>query len=255
MGNLLLFFRVLHLLWVLLIGAVDYLASVKLAGKSKSVQARAHWLQREARRLLGVLHIEFSCDGQPPSRGVLVSNHLSYTDILVYGAILPIVFISKSEVAGWPIFGTLAKFAGTLFIRRDLRSDVLRVAQEMPQVVEAGIVLAFFPEGTSTGGDQVLPFRTPLLAPIVQNQWAITPAFLTYDLEGDGSVADEVAYWRDMVFGPHLLNLLRKKKIRAIVKFGETQEVGSRNRKQLAVELRSAICALGGIQLTDMSEE
>ena len=186
--------------------------------------------------------------GEPPKQGVLVSNHVSYLDILVHGSQMPLVFISKAEVAQWPIFGPLSQWAGTLYIRRDLRSDVLRVGEQMPSVLKAGLVLAFFPEGTSSSGERVLPFRTSLLAPMVENGWCVTPSFLRYELEpGDGTVEEEVAYYKpETVLGPHLLNLLGKRRVRATLTYGKPQAPGS-DRKALASRLHGEVRALGGV--------
>jgi 1-acyl-sn-glycerol-3-phosphate acyltransferase len=241
-------FKILKVLAAIFMAAATYFFTLKLAGRSRSIPARAAWLQRQARRFLWALGIEPSYVGTPPAHGVLVSNHISYLDILVHAARTPLVFISKAEVANWPVFGALSRCAGTLFIRRELRSDVLRVAEQMPPVVQAGVVLTFFPEGTSSDGSGVLPFRAPLLAPLVENGWPVTPAFLRYALEpGDGAVADEVAYYREETeFGPHLLNLLGKRRIRAVLTYGEQQPCGG-DRKALAAQLREEVCALGGI--------
>ena len=240
--------KILKVLTAILLAAAAYFFTIKLAGRSGSIPARAAWLKRQARRFLWAIGIEPSYVGTPPAHGVLVSNHISYTDILVHAANTPLVFISKAEVAHWPIFGTLSQWAGTLFIRRELRSDVLRVAAQMPPVVGAGVVLAFFPEGTSSDGSGVLPFRASLLAPLVENGWPVTPAFLRYELEpGDGAVADEVAYYREETeFAPHLLNLLGKRRIRAVLTYGQPQTPGV-DRKELALQLHDLVCELGGV--------
>jgi 1-acyl-sn-glycerol-3-phosphate acyltransferase len=205
-------------------------------------------LQRQARQILRVLGVEATYVGQPPTEGVMVSNHISYLDIFVHAARAPMTFISKAEVAGWPVFGMLTTWAGTLYIRRERRSDVLRVAAEMPHVLQAGLVLMFFPEGTSSDGSGVLPFRASLLAPLVDNGWRVTPAFLRYGLEpGEGTVADEVAYYRpETAFVPHLFHLLGKRRIRATVIYGEPQTPGT-ERKALARQLRDAVCELVGL--------
>ena len=106
----------------------------------------------------------------------------------------------------------------------------------------------FFPEGTSSGGDIVRPFRAPLLQPLVDNGWNVTPAFLCYELEpGDGIVKEEVAWYRpETLFGTHFLNLLGKRRIRATVTYGETQSAGT-DRKVLASRLREEICLMGGL--------
>ena len=242
--------RLLQVVVVIAIAAWTYFFFIKLGRRSGSIVARSAWMRQQARRFLWALGIEPTYLGEPPLNGVMVSNHVSYLDIIVHAARVPLVFISKAEVAKWPVFGSLTRWAGTLLIRRELRSDVLRVAGEMPAVLNAGIVLAFFPEGTSSSGELVLPFRSPLLAPVVENGWIVTPAFLRYGLEsGDGAVKDEVAYYRaETSFGPHLLNLLGKKRVRATVTYGHPQSPGL-DRKALASRLRGEICELGGFAL------
>ena len=228
--------------------AATYFLTVHFLGRSRCIHARTAWMRKMAQRFLWALGVETDYVGEPPEHGVLVSNHVSYLDILVHGSRMPLVFISKAEVARWPIFGPLTQWAGTLYIRRELRSDVLRVAEQMPTVLEAGRVLAFFPEGTSSSGEAVLPFRASLLAPMVENGWQVTPSFLRYALEpGDGTVEEEVAYYRpETVLGQHLLNLLGKRRVRATLTYGQPQAPGS-DRKALASRLRGEVCALGGM--------
>jgi len=240
--------RLSKLVAALAAGVCGYFFTVKLLGRADSIAARTTWMRAMARKFLWALGVELAYVGEPPRQGVLVSNHVSYLDILVHASRMPLVFISKAEVARWPIFGMLSLWAGTLFIRRELRSDVLRVAAEMPAVLEAGLVLAFFPEGTSSSGEGVLPFRASLLAPLVENGWQVTPSFLRYALEpGDGAVEEEVAYYRpETVLGPHLLNLLGKRRVRATLTYGQPQASGS-DRKTLASRLHKEVRALGGI--------
>jgi 1-acyl-sn-glycerol-3-phosphate acyltransferase len=102
--------------------------------------------------------------------------------------------------------------------------------------------LGLFPEGTSTGGDQVLPFHSSLLAPAEEHQWPVTPAWISYSIE-DGSVADEICYWREMTFFPHFLNLLSKKRIQARVIYGKPLLPGL-NRKEMARRLHEQVCQL-----------
>lgn len=255
MGSLKRFLRTLlkacAVLAVLLETPILYFLAIKLAGRSQSPAAHAWWLRWHARHFLWALGVKATYRGRAPQCGVMVSNHVTYLDILVHAAYEPMIFISKAEVAGWPIFGILTQWAGTLFIRRDLRSDVRRVASEMGPVVKSGTVLTFFPEGTSTDGNGVLPFMPSLLAPLVENAWTVTPAFIRYGLEpGDGRVEDDVAYYREeTVFGAHLLNLLGKRRIFATVTYGEPRPPGD-DRKALARELHDAVCDLGGVLTT-----
>ncbi len=235
-----------------LLAFADYFFCVQLAGRAGSARARAAWMSRCARRWLHALGVTVTQEGVPPAFGLLVSNHVGYLDILVLGAVQPMVFVAKSETRGWPVFGALVRRAGTVFIRRDRVHDLRRVLGELPPPVEQlpveeGVVVAFFPEGTSTDGSTVLPFRPALLAPAVRRGWPVTPAWLGYTLdEGDGVAADEVCWWGETTLVPHLLNLFSKRCIRAQVVFGEPQRAGA-DRKVLGRQLRGQVGALGGV--------
>ncbi len=201
-------------------------------------------MQRHSKRFLTILAVKASYHGGRPTEGLLVGNHLGYLDILLLGAHSPLVFISKAEVARWPLFGFFIRLAGTLFIRREQRTDVVRIAREMAGAIESGTVLAFFPEGTSSDGAQVLPFHAALFAPAIDHQWPVTPAAIGYRLEpGEGNAASDVAYWGDMTFGPHLFRLLSKSRIEATVRYG-VQEAPGNNRRELAARLHDRVSAL-----------
>lgn len=224
------------------VAALDYFFRVWLRGRSGSGSERTAWMRRHSGRILRVLNLEASYAGQPPTEGMLVCNHLSYLDILVLGQRQPLVFVSKADVRKWPVIGLLTACAGTLFLQRESRCDVVRVANAFAPLIEQGAVVAIFPEGTSSDGRQVLPFRSSLLEPAAANGWRVSPAWITYALD-EGAVEDEVCYWRDMSFGAHLLNLLSKNKILAFVAYGEAVPRGS-DRKELAGELHQRVRAL-----------
>jgi 1-acyl-sn-glycerol-3-phosphate acyltransferase len=227
----------------LVVSAVsDFVIRLWLMGRAGSIPARARWLQCWSARFLRILHVRVCTDGQPPQRGILASNHLSYLDILVLGSLHPFVFVAKSDVAGWPIVGRVTRCAGTLYLNRRQKSDVVRLGEEMTRVVEAGVVLVVFLEGTSTDGSEVLPFRSSLLAPAEEHRWPVTGGWIHYSLK-DGSVADEVCYWRDMTFGPHFVNLMSKSRIDAHVSFG-TPLNGPADRKEMARELHAQVARL-----------
>ncbi len=205
-------------------------------------QARARWLQQVCRRVLRVFGVQLRIGGAIPSSGLLVCNHLSYLDILVLGAMTPCVFISKCEVRHWPVFGWFASWAGTIFLQRDRRSDVMRVTAEMRRVLETGARVVLFPEGTTSDGRAVLPFKSALLEAATEQSQGLSAAFIEYTLK-DGSVADEVCYWRDMTLFPHLLNLLGKHGLEARLGFVELKHP-SRDRKQLARQLHAEVLRL-----------
>jgi 1-acyl-sn-glycerol-3-phosphate acyltransferase len=176
------------------------------------------------------------------SSGLLVSNHLSYLDIIVLSSIRPCVFVAKGDVAGWPLFGWLARAAGAIFVNRERRIASSKAVDSIRGAIAGGVVVVLFPEGTSSDGRTVLPFKSALLESAVQLRCPIASASVDYALD-DGSVADEVCYWRDMALVPHLLNLLFKREVRADYSFSPAK-CRSGNRKEIARELRDEILSI-----------
>ena len=103
---------------------LDYLLRAAFAPPAAKRAARAAWLSRASRRHLRIFNYSATISGPIPQRGQLVSNHLSYLDILVIAPITPAVFVSKAEVRQWPLFGWLAALAGTVFVNRERRTQV-----------------------------------------------------------------------------------------------------------------------------------
>ncbi len=185
---------------------------------------------------------QVSTVGAPPSAAIYCANHLSYLDIVMLGAATPVVFVSKAEVRNWPIMGRLAECGGTLFLQREKKGELLEVTRQFAPVIAQGVPIVIFLEGTSSNGDEVLPFRPSLLAPAVASAWSVAAVALDYSVSG-GTVAEDVAYWGDMTFGPHFLNLLDKREVAARIAFGPAQEAGS-DRKTLARHLQSQVIRL-----------
>jgi 1-acyl-sn-glycerol-3-phosphate acyltransferase len=152
------------------------------------------------------------------------------------------VFVSKAEVRNWPIVGWLTQCAGTIYLQRERKGDLLDVVKQFDPVIEAGVPVVVFLEGTSSGGDDVLPFRPSLLAPAVEAGSSVAPVGLDYSVS-EGSVAKDVAYWGDMTFGPHFVNLLGRTWLGARVAFGVARSAGP-DRKVLAKALRDEVVGL-----------
>lgn len=203
---------------------------------------RTRWLHRVCVRLLRVFHVDLRVTGPVPTSGLLVCNHLSYLDIVVLGATMPCVFVSKREVRSWPVFGWFASLAGTLFLRRDSRTAAAHTTREIGRVLDTGALVVLFPEGTTSDGREVLPFKSSLLEPATRQTHGLSAGFINYALPG-GSVAEEVCYWRDMTLVPHLLNLLGKRRLEARLCLTELERP-SADRKQLARQLHSEVVRL-----------
>ena len=160
---------------------------------------------------LAVMGIGLTVTGRPMGRrGAVVANHVSWLDIFALNAPQRIYFVSKSEVAGWPGIGWLARATGTVFIRREARD-----AQEQKLLFEArlraGHHLCFFPEGTNSDGIRVLPFKPTLFAaffaPELAGLLAIQPVTLVYHAP-PGRDARFYGWWGSLSFGAHLLRVL-----------------------------------------------
>ncbi len=219
-----------------------YFFTVVLASAKNKRALRAEWLHRSSLSHLRIFNCTTTVSGPVPKNGLLVSNHLSYLDILVLCAVTPAVFVSKSEVRQWPLFGWLAARAGTVFIERERRTHVGAVNREIESALADGVLVVVFPEGTSTNGSEILPFRSSLLEPVAAGAHTIAIGYVHYELD-DGDAGNEVCYWGDHTFFPHLLNLLGKRRVRATVRFGTFQRTTD-DRKELAKQLREAVLRL-----------
>ncbi|SHE58301.1 lyso-ornithine lipid acyltransferase [Loktanella atrilutea] len=138
--------------------------------------------------------------------GALVANHVSWLDIFVLNAGGCVVFVSKAEVAHWPGIGWLARATGTVFITRDRRNATRDIAT-LRDRLRRGQTLVFFPEGTSSDGLRVLPFKPTLFAPLIELELAVQPVTLSYAAPR-GADPRTYGWWGDMAFGPHLLATL-----------------------------------------------
>ncbi|WP_322892459.1 MULTISPECIES: lysophospholipid acyltransferase family protein [unclassified Yoonia] len=170
------------------------------------------WVCRTALILLG---IRFRNQGKAMrGPGAVVANHASWLDIFALNARKRIYFVSKSEVAGWPGIGWLARATGTVFIRRDRRDTLDQIAIFKARL-QAGHKLLFFPEGTSTDGLQVLPFKPTLFAaffdPALRDMMQVQPVTVRYRAPA-GADPRFYGWWGDMGFGPHLLATLAAKR-------------------------------------------
>lgn len=212
-------------------------------GKSDPA-SRAATLQRWCKRVLSCLRVRVSVVSPIPTQGLIVSNHSSYLDILVFSAIARCMFVSKSEIKSWPFIGWIASLTGTVFVDRARPSQTQHPQQEMQDSLKAGGLLALFPEGTSTDGRELLPFRSSLFEAAVAVAAPITAAYISYELpQGDGDPVMDICYWDDMTLMPHFFKLLTKAEITATVNFSG-QPKTFHDRKQAAREMQREVAEL-----------
>lgn len=170
-----------------------------------------HVTRLVCRWALVILRLRVEVTGRPMRKpGAMVANHASWLDIFVLNAQGCLYFVSKSEVAGWPGIGWLARATGTVFIRRD-RAEARNQTEVFRTRLLAGHKLLFFPEGTSTDGLQVLPFKTTLFEaffdPALRDEIAVQPVSVIYHAP-QGEDPRFYGWWGDMSFGAHLLTTL-----------------------------------------------
>src|SRR3954454_6979285 len=234
--------RFLLVLWTALQACVQF-AFLRLSnGAPLAAEVRAEWLHVWCALLLRRLGVHTRYEGRIPARGLIVCNHLSYLDIIVLSSISPCTFVAKKEVRLWPVFGWMATMSGTVFVDRQRPRETGAVNDQLAIALKSGLRVVFFPEGTSTNGSEVLPFRSPLFASAIEAGEPITPAYIKYSVS-EGSVEQDVCYWGDMTFLPHLLRAVQLPHIDVVVRFTPEPFLFD-DRKQAAEVTREQVVAL-----------
>ena len=171
----------------------------------------------------------------------LVSNHLSYTDVPALRAVTDGVFVAKGEIENWFLAGKIVRDMGTIFINRQKRRDIPRAGREIIKKLGEGEGVVVFPEGTSTKGEEILPFNSSFLEFAAQTDLPVSYASITYKTPASETPASEaVCWWDEKGFAEHLWHLFRLKEYTAIINFGD-EPIQNANRKVLARELREKI--------------
>ena len=196
--------------------------------------------------LLTCAGITLQLRGRPQRAGpvLLVANHHSWLDIPVLHAARYCRFISKSDLQDWPIVGTLATAAGTLYIRRESRRDALRMVTSMRDALLAGEVLAVFPEGQTGDGRALLPFHANLLQAALDAGAPVQPVGLRF-LDGiGGATSDAPSFVGDESFLGSVWRTLKAPGITAVVHFGAPERALGRDRRAWSQALHAAVDAL-----------
>lgn len=200
-----------------------------------SIHWRTRMMRWWSRAMLRCLGVHTTITGTPPSGAfVLVSNHISYLDVVVIAQSLDVVFVAMAELDRVPVMRAIVAGSGTIFIDRKSRRDPLRVNEAMETILRAGRGVAFFPEATSSDGRDVLPFKSALLAGAARGGRPVQFAVIRYKQEG-------IAWWGDIDVKSQLLGLLRMPRIDATIEFCGT--VSASDRKELAQKLWTEVRA------------
>jgi 1-acyl-sn-glycerol-3-phosphate acyltransferase len=203
-------------------------------------------LSRAFASLAGAHGLSIAVAGEPPRRPcVLVANHLSYLDPIALLALVPAHPICKGEVGRWPLIGQVARSRGVLLVDRASVWSGARVLRAAVAALRAGASVLNFPEGTTTRGDRVLPFRRGIFGAARLAGVPIVPVALTY--------ADPDAPWvGDETFVPHYLRTAAKQRVEVGVSFGPPLWPGRRSAVELAAEARRWIHTSLGRDVTEL---
>lgn len=164
---------------------------------------------------------------------LILSNHVSWIDIVVLSAVLPLSFIAKREVGGWPVFGTLARLQRTVFVNREQRSKTRQTNQELGQRLSNGDAMVLFAEGTTSDGLRILPFRSPLVGAARQalldghpeETILIQPVCILYThrngLPLSRADMPHIGWYGDMELLPHLTSVITAGPLDVQIAFGQ----------------------------------
>jgi 1-acyl-sn-glycerol-3-phosphate acyltransferase len=214
-----------------------------------TARTRSRHVERWSRRLLAILHVRLHVEGERPDANsrpaLIVANHVSWLDIFLLDAVAHVRFVGKSEIRRWPVIGWLSTRAGTMYIERSRRRDTGRINRLVAAALERRELCAVFPEGTTTIGDEVLPFHASLLQPAVAAGADVIPVAIRF-ARPDGTRCEEAAYDGDKSLLDTMRLMLTQPRIEATLRFLPPIHAAGRSRREVAEEAARAISlALG----------
>ena len=177
---------------------------------------------------------------------LIIPNHISYLDVIVVNALFPAVFVTSREIEETPVLGQVTSGAGCAFVERRHKQSLHRDIDQLSSLLNQGINVALFPEGTTSAGEQLLPFKKSLFEAAVRSRCQVVPVCIRYQtIDGqtfDASNRDTIAWYGSMQFFPHLWQLMMTKSVEVRLSvLGEVAFRGHRSRKRLADDARAKI--------------
>lgn len=218
---------------------------------------RAAWLSGFCRAALRVINMSYATEGHVPLEGAVITNHLSYLDIVVHAAIHPCVFVSAIETRKMPLIGWISMMAGTVYVTRGGGGSAEKAAEVMAKGFRDGLPVVFFPEGgTFVGDEPVMPFHSGLLAQTLEAGASVTAGFIRYELSAEdlalGKTVRNDVHWGHQSLVGHLWNFLGLHGLKAEVRFADEPIAFSaaayEDRKVAAAEAREAVLAIGNAE-------
>jgi len=200
------------------------------------------------RMVLRLLGVRLKLAGEVQDQGPLLiaANHVSWLDIVILSAVAPVSFVAKREVNGWPFFGSLARLQRTVFVDRDRRHRTGESRHEMQERLKAGDILVLFPEGTSSDGARLLPFKRSFFGAAELPGVRVQPVTLAYirhrNLPMTRRLRPSFAWYGDMDLPPHLWEALAAGPLEvAVICHQPMAFAGGQDRKRIATQAESQI--------------
>jgi 1-acyl-sn-glycerol-3-phosphate acyltransferase len=238
--TIVIFYRIGRILLHTLLGLVIAAFVWSLVNKKRKLTLIKWWCGR----LINHFNIQIITRGIPPSqetRGAMfVANHVSWADIHTFNSIIPLRFIAKIEINNWPIFGYLVKKSGTIFIDRTTRKDASRIVEIATKALLNNDNVGFFPEGTTTDGTYLLPFKASILQAAISANATIWPVAIRY-ANSDGSTNIAMAYAGETTLGESMMRVLKQKNPAVEITFLRPIETRGLTRQVLSQATYSAI--------------
>lgn len=222
-----------------------------LCSDSRRLRLRKRW----AAALLNALGIDLEADLTHAVPGaLLIANHVSWVDILVVNAAIPVAFVAKEEVRHWPLIGWLAAKNDTVFLRRGSRGHARIINGQVAELLAQGKHVAVFPEGTTTDGRSLLHFHAALIQPALAAGRPVLPAAISYwEVDGRRSLAPR--YDGDISLGQCTRAILGRRRIIARLVTTPLRGMNGEDRRQVAAEAREAIAMAAGLPLASNPPE
>ncbi|MDH4652543.1 1-acyl-sn-glycerol-3-phosphate acyltransferase [Pseudomonas sp. JG-B] len=233
--------RVVRLMAVIGLGLslAAWVSVLERLGRAELMATRQRLTRWFLNCLAGALPFRVHVSGSVPDQPMLwVSNHVSWTDIPLLGAVAPLSFLSKAEVRTWPVAGWLAHKAGTLFIRRGSGDSGL-VGQQLARHLGDGRNLLIFPEGTTTDGSLLKTFHSRLLTSAVETGVPVQPVAIRYLRNGERDNVAPFIGEDDLL--SHLVRLLRSDLAEVEIRLLEPVSSQGLTRTVLSQKAKSAV--------------
>ena len=202
-------------------------------------------ISRWCRGLLSVLNIGIVTHGNMPDKklgnAMFVANHISWLDIFALNSLRTMRFVAKSDIRDWPVVGWLCEKSHTLFTERNRKQDAGRIVEITADSLRAGDCVCVFPEGTTSDGRELLPFKGSLIQAAIDARSQLWPVAIRYP-DGDGGINREMAYYGDMSLTQSLRQILAQHSPIIELHFLPPIRTRGEERRSLSRSARQAIC-------------